>query len=95
MKHYIALIHKEHDGCYGVSFPDIPGVIAAGDTLDEALREAGEVLAFAAEGWADDTGGAFPQPRSLETLRSDPEFVAASGDAVVAAVPLERAVEAA
>jgi predicted RNase H-like HicB family nuclease len=95
MKHYIALIHKDRDGCYGVSFPDVPGVITAGDTLDEALREAGEVLAFAAEGWPDDTGAAFPQPRSLDALRSDPDFVAASTDAVVAAVPLKQAVEAA
>jgi antitoxin HicB len=93
MKHYIALIHKDHGGCYGVSFPDVPGVITAGDTLDEALREAGEVLAFAAEGWPDSTGAAFPQPRSFEALRSDPEFVAASADAVVAAVPLKQTVE--
>jgi predicted RNase H-like HicB family nuclease len=93
MTHYIALIHKDRDGCYGVSFPDVPGVITAGDTLDEALREAGVVLAFAAEGWPDDTGAVFPQPRSLEALRSDPEFIAASTDAVVAAVPLKRTVE--
>jgi predicted RNase H-like HicB family nuclease len=93
MKHYIALIHKDRDGCYGVSFPDVPGVTTAGDTLDEALREAGEVLAFAAEGWLEDTGAPFPQPRSLEALRSDPEFVAASIEAVVAAVPLKQTVE--
>ena len=41
MTHCIALIHKDRDGCYGVSFPDVPGAITAGDTLDEALREAG------------------------------------------------------
>jgi len=96
MTHYIALIHKDRDGCYGVSFPDVPGMITIGATLDEALREAGEVLAFAAEGWLEDTGAPFPQPRALETRRSDPEFVAASIDAVVAAVPLKQtAVEAA
>ena len=32
-------------------------------TLDVA---AGEVLASAAEGWADDTGATFPDPRSLK-----------------------------
>jgi len=92
MKHYIALIHKDRDGCYGVSFPDIPGVITAGDTLDEALSDATEALAFAAEGWTEDTGEAFPRPRTLEELRSDPEFVAGSIDAVIAAVPLKQAV---
>jgi hypothetical protein len=35
MPHYIALIHKDADSSYGVSFPDVPGVIAAGDTIDE------------------------------------------------------------
>ena len=31
MAHYIALIHKDVDSSYGVSFPDVPGVFAAGD----------------------------------------------------------------
>ncbi len=30
MRQYIALIHKEPDSDYGVSFPDLPGVISAG-----------------------------------------------------------------
>jgi len=33
---YIALVHKEKDSAYGVSFPDFPGCISAGDTLEEA-----------------------------------------------------------
>jgi antitoxin HicB len=93
MKHYIAVIHKDSDSCYGVSFPDLPGVIAAGDTLDEALSEAAEALAFAAEGWSEDTGEAFPQSRTLEELRGDPEFLALSADAVIAAVPLKQTVD--
>jgi len=48
MAHYIAPIHKDGDSCYGVSFPDVAGVITAGDTLDEALTGAAEALAFAA-----------------------------------------------
>jgi antitoxin HicB len=51
MPHYIALIHKDRDSIYGVSFPDVPGVITAADTLDAALSEAAEALAFAAEDW--------------------------------------------
>lgn len=39
MTHYVALIHKHADSCYGVSFPDLPGVITAGDTLDEAIAQ--------------------------------------------------------
>lgn len=80
--HYIALIHKDSGSCYGVSFPDVPGVIAAGDTLDEALSEASSALAFAFEDWPEER----PKQRSLDSLRLDPEFLAASADAVVAAV---------
>jgi predicted RNase H-like HicB family nuclease len=56
MPHYVALIHKDADCCYGVSFPDWPGVITAGDTIDEALQQAAEVLTFAAEDWEDSDG---------------------------------------
>ncbi len=79
---YIALIHKEPDSGYGVSFPDVPGVTAVADTLDEALGEAANALAFAFEDWIGDR----PRPRSLDELRLDPEFRAWSADAVVAAV---------
>lgn len=53
MPHYIALIHKDGDSSSGVSFPDLPGVISAGDTIDEALQHAADVLAFAADNWED------------------------------------------
>ena len=87
MTHYIALIHKDADSCYGASFPDVPGVITAGDTLDEAIARAAEVLAFAAEDWQELTGSPFPSPRTLDELRGDPEFRADAADAVVAAIP--------
>lgn len=90
MRHYIALIHKDADSSYGVSFPDVPGVIATAGTLDEALAEAEEALAFAAEGWREDTKQPFPSPRTLDELRNDKEFLKDSGDAVVAAVPLSE-----
>lgn len=88
MTHYIALIHKETDSGYGVSFPDVPGIIAAADDLDSALSEAVEALAFAAEDWEKLTGQSFPRPRTLDALRSDPAFNALAANAVVAAVPL-------
>lgn len=44
MAHYIALIHKDTDSCYGASFPDVPGVFTAGDTIDEVMqRRTGQV----------------------------------------------------
>lgn len=82
MSHYIALIHKEESSGYGVSFPDVPGVIAVASSLDEALHEAASVLAFAFEDWQGD----LPAPRSLDDLRLDADFRQWSADAVVAAV---------
>jgi antitoxin HicB len=64
--HYIALIHKDPDSSYGVSFPDVPGVITAGDTLEEALEQGAAVLAFAFEDRER------PVPRSLDDLHADP-----------------------
>jgi len=95
MPHYIALIHKQADSCYGVSFPDVPGVITAGDTIDEAMQNAREVLDFAAEDWSEHTGGNFPQPRTIDELRGDLDFQEAATDAVVAAVPFKAKAEAA
>ena len=40
---YPALIDGEA-GAYGVSFPDLPGIVAMGYTLDEAMRHAEEAL---------------------------------------------------
>ena len=83
MTYYIALIHKDSDSCYGVSFPDVPGVFTAG----EARRNAAEVLAFAAEDWSDLAGEDFPAAHTIDELRTDPEFRESAADAVIAAIP--------
>lgn len=43
-RNYIALIHKEENSDYGVSFPDFPGCITAGETLEQAKAMAQEAL---------------------------------------------------
>ena len=80
--HYIALIHKDPESGYGVSFPDVPGIVAVADTMDEAISEAAAVLAFAFEDWP----GEQPRPRTLEALRQDPDFRQHAADAVVAVI---------
>ena len=95
MAHYIALIHKDADSCYGVSFPDVPGVFTAGDTIDDAMRKASEVLEFAAEDWSDLNGDEFPAPRTIDELRSDREFQNDAASAVIVAVPFRAKAEAA
>ena len=87
MPRYVALVHKESDGCYGVTFPDLPGVITGGDTFDEAMEEAADVLQFAAEGWINPDGSTgFKPPSTIEQLRNDPEFLEDARDAVIAFV---------
>lgn len=82
---YIALIQKDAAGIFRVSFPDLPGVITAGDTLDEAIEEAEETLEYAAEDWRNSDGSNdLPTPRSIDELQDDPKFVdAAEGGTIV------------
>jgi len=72
VRHYIGLIHKDANSDFGVSFPDLPGVVTAGTTLDEARDMAEEALALHLEGMAED-GEAIPEPSSLEAIMSNPE----------------------
>lgn len=71
MANFIGLIHKDADSDYGVSFPDFPGCVSAGTTLDEARAGAEEALALHIEGMTED-GEAVPEPTSLEDVMADP-----------------------
>ncbi|WP_020186974.1 type II toxin-antitoxin system HicB family antitoxin [Methylopila sp. 73B] len=82
MRDYIALIHKDADSDFGVSFPDLPGCVTAGATLDEARALAQEALALHLQGMAED-GEAAPEPSSLEVIMSE----RANRDAVAAVIP--------
>ena len=71
MKHYIALIHKDAEGDYGVSFPDFPGCVTAGTTLDQARAFAIEALDLHLAGLMED-GETLPEPSSLEAIMAYP-----------------------
>jgi antitoxin HicB len=90
------LIHKEGDGCYGVSFPDLPGVFTGGDSIDEAIEQAGDVLQFAAEDWVNPDGSTgFKAPSTIDELRKKPEFLEDEKDAVVAYIEYPARADAA
>lgn len=72
MRNYIGLIHKDADSDFGVSFPDFPGVVTAGTTLDDARALAEEALALHIEGLVED-GEAIPEPSASEEVMSDPD----------------------
>ena len=70
---YIAYLHKDRDSDFGVSFPDFPGCVTAGKTLEEARRMAAEALALHLEGMIED-GEVVPEPSSLDALENDPNM---------------------
>jgi len=70
---YVAIIHKDHDSDFGVSFPDFPGCITASRTLNEAKDRALEALTGHIEVMRE-TGEAVPDPSSLDEVMSDPQF---------------------
>ncbi len=70
---YIAIIHKDPDSDFGVSFPDFPGCITAGRTLDEAKDMALEALTGHIEVMRE-TGEPVPDPSTLDEVMSHPDF---------------------
>lgn len=70
MATYIALIRKDENTCYGAEFPDFPGCISVGDTLQEAAANAKEALLFHVEGMVED-GEDIPEPRPLDDVPRD------------------------
>ena len=84
MAHYVAVIHKDEASCFGVSFPDLPGLISAGDTLEEAMHNAADALTYHVE-LLRNFGDPIPNPRSLDALVSAGET---EGATAVTPIPL-------
>ena len=54
MASYITVVHKDPESDYGVSFPDFPGCVTAGSTIDEAKDMAQQALPFHIKGMLRD-----------------------------------------
>lgn len=67
MRQYIGILRKEKKSSYGVEFPDFPGCISGGETLDEAARNAAGALALHVEGMLED-GDKVPAPCVLDDI---------------------------
>ena len=70
---YVSFIHKD-DARYGVSFPEFPGRVAVGETVESAVRHGRKALAFHVGGLSED-GGSIPPPRSIDDIKGDTELV--------------------
>lgn len=64
MRNYVAIISKDPDSVWGVHFPDLPGCTSAGDTMEEAVENAGKALRL----WAEDETD-LPEASALDLLR--------------------------
>jgi len=69
MSSYIALLRKESKSDFGVDFPDFPGCITAGRTLEEARTLAKEALDAHVALMIEDVD-AIPEPSTLDEIVS-------------------------
>jgi predicted RNase H-like HicB family nuclease len=91
MPSYIGLIRKDRDSDFGVDFPDFPGCISAGGTIDEARRMAQEALELHVRGMIED-GESLPEPTRLDAIMADPDNADAVAFLATLPEPAERSV---
>ena len=73
MANYIAVVHKDAKSDFGISFPDFPGCITAGSSIDEAKDMAHDALSLHIKGMMED-GENIPAPSKLEDIMDDPDY---------------------
>lgn len=69
----IAIEPGDADHAFGVVVPDLPGCFSAGDTLEEAIKNAAEAI----DGWIEtllDNGGVVPAAKPISEHQRKPEF---------------------
>ncbi|MEN4703604.1 type II toxin-antitoxin system HicB family antitoxin [Pantoea agglomerans] len=69
----IAIEAGDHEHAYGVTVPDLPGCFSAGDTLDEAIKNAKEAITGHIE-LAVELGHDMPAVSTIEALATNPEY---------------------
>ncbi len=84
---YVAFIHRDNGPGFGISFPDFPGCVSDGNTIDEAIRRGSTALAFHVEGMAQD-GEKIPEPRSLQDVEADQSLAEWREGAAICFVPV-------
>ncbi len=70
MRTYIAVVHKDADSAFGISFPDVPGCFSAADSRDDILANAIDALAMHLEGLDA------PESRDPVEVAADPDVKA-------------------
>ena len=76
---FLVAIHKDPNSSFGVSVPDLPGCISAGDTIPETLIMAKEAIELHLEGMLDD-GLELPDPsEDIAAFRDDLDYAGICG----------------
>ena len=68
---FISLLYPGN-GSVDVVFPDFPGCVSQGDTMDEAVSMAEEALTFHIAGMMED-GDPLPATTALDAILNDPD----------------------
>ena len=84
---YVAFLHDDDEPGFGITFPDCPGCVSDGDTVDDALRRGAEALSVSRRRPAG-RRGAHPHPRPLQDIKADGSLAEWREGATIAFVPL-------
>jgi predicted RNase H-like HicB family nuclease len=67
---YPAILTQYKDNNIGITFPDLPGCVSDADTMEEAVKNAKEVLALHLFGMEEDNIE-IPEPSPIDKLKLD------------------------
>ena len=70
---YVAVIRKAPDSDFSVDFPDLPGCMTAGRTMQEARRPCRRSAGVSSRRNDRRMVCLLPEPRSLSAIRDDPK----------------------
>lgn len=70
MRYYIGIIHKDDDSDFGISFPDFPGCVSAGESLAQLAAMGQEALSGHIALMVDE-GMTIPAPTAMDVIMQD------------------------
>lgn len=84
MQYFYAIVHKDADSAFGVSFPDLPGCHSAADAIEDVLPNACEAL----ELWFEDAEDV--EPMAMDRVREVATTDLAEGAFLIAVPRVKR-----
>lgn len=72
-RYYPAVVESDENPGFSAFFPDFPGCVGAGDTIEETIRNAKDALSGHIDLMVED-GDAIPTPSTLDEIRLDDDI---------------------